>query len=97
MNVEKYEILATIDSHTSDICQNLDGQGFDMKNYQVGVIALPFHVWCRTTTVPWFEDNYGGERAARDEDGNTYYVPDDMMYGDWKKEYVDKDKKWYNI
>ena len=25
------------------------------------------------------------QRAARDEDGEVYYVPDDMTYQEWKK------------
>ena len=25
------------------------------------------------------------QRATRDEDGNTYYVPADMTYKNWKK------------
>jgi SPP1 gp7 family putative phage head morphogenesis protein len=88
LDVEEYEIVATLDSHTSEICQELDGKHFPMKDYQPGVTAPPFHVWCRSVTVPWFEDNYTGERAARDEDGNTYYVPDSMTYKEWSKEYI---------
>lgn len=87
LDVENYEIVATLDSHTSNLCQSLDGQVFEMKDYQPGVTAPPFHPWCRTTTVPYFEDNYG-ERAARDAEGNTYYVPSNMKYGDWKKSFV---------
>lgn len=90
LDVEKYEIVATLDNRTSQICQDLDGEVFDMKDYQVGVTAPPFHPWCRTTTVPYFEDNYG-ERAARDEKtGKTYYVPSNIKYKDWKKAFVDK-------
>ncbi|MDR1131314.1 MAG: phage head morphogenesis protein, partial [Oscillospiraceae bacterium] len=59
-----------------------------MSEYEAGVTAPPFHPWCRTTTVPYFEDNYG-ERAARGADGETYYVPSDMKYGDWKETFVD--------
>lgn len=33
------------------------------------------------------------QRAARDEDGEAYYVPDDMTYQEWKKAFVDGDKK----
>ena len=56
-----------------------------MKDYEPGVTAAPFHVFCRTTSVPYFEDDfYGGERAARGEDGKTYYVPDNMKYKDWE-------------
>ena len=89
LDVEEFEVVATLDSHTSEICQEMDGQHFPMKDYQPGVTAPPFHVWCRSVTVPWFEDNFTGERAARDEDGNTYYVPDSMTYKEWKKSMVD--------
>lgn len=91
LDVEEFEVVATLDSHTSEICQEMDGKHFPMKDYQPGVTAPPFHVWCRSVTVPWFEDNYTGERAARDEDGNIYYVPDSMTYKDWKKSMVDGD------
>lgn len=93
LDVEEFEIVATLDSHTSTICQDMDGKHLPMSQYEPGVTAPPFHVFCRTVTVPYFEDNFGGERAARDEDGNTYYVPDDMTYKDWKKSFVDGDKK----
>lgn len=91
LDVEEFEIVATLDNSTSEICQEMDGKHFPMKDYEPGVTAPPFHVWCRSITVPWFEDNYTGERAARDEDGNTYYVPDSMTYKDWKKSMVDGD------
>jgi len=32
--VQKYEIVATLDSHTSDICRELDGKVFYMKDYE---------------------------------------------------------------
>ena len=91
LDVEKYEIVATLDSHTSDICQGLDGQVFPMKDFEPGVTAPPFHVLCRSITVPYFEDDFDqpGERAARDEEGKTYYVPADMTYQEWKEKFVD--------
>lgn len=89
LDVEEYEIVATLDSHTSAICQDLDGEHFPMKEYQPGSTAPPFHPWCRSVTVPYFEDNYTGKRAARGEDGKTYYVPDNMKYKDWKKSMID--------
>lgn len=88
LNLSKYEIVATLDSKTSEICQEMDGKVFDMKDYQVGVTAPPFHVWCRTTTAPWFPENYDAERIARGTDGKTYKVPGDMKYKDWKEKYV---------
>jgi SPP1 gp7 family putative phage head morphogenesis protein len=93
LGVEKFEIVATLDQRTSDICQDLDGEVFDMKDYEVGVTAPPFHPWCRTVTAPYFDDNYG-ERVARDEEGNVYYVPSNMKYKDWKKKFIEGgDKK----
>lgn len=87
LDVEEFEVVATLDSHTSEVCQEMDGKHFPMKDYQPGVTAPPFHVWCRSVTVPWFDDEFNlGERAARDvETGETYYVPSDMKYSDWKK------------
>lgn len=95
LDVERYEIVATLDSHTSDICQNMDGKVFPMKDYEPGVTAPPFHVWCRSTTVPHFDEDFGqpGERAARGKDGKTYYVPADMTYKEWKKTFVDDGDK----
>lgn len=92
LGVEKYKIVATLDSHTSDICREMDGKVFPMSEYASGATAPPFHVWCRTTTVPSFGDEFdkAGKRAARDGDGKTCYVPADMTYQEWKEKYVDK-------
>ncbi|HBH0467210.1 TPA: minor capsid protein [Clostridioides difficile] len=92
LEVEKYEIIATLDLRTSNICRELDGKVFDMKDYQVGVTAPPFHCRCRTTTAPWFEDEEG-YRAAKGEDGKTYYVPSSMKYNEWYEKYVKNNSK----
>lgn len=99
LGVEQYEIVATLDSHTSDICRGFDGKHFPMKDFQPGVTAPPFHVYCRSTTVPYFDEKFDvGERAARDEEtGKTYYVPDDMNYSEWKKAFVDGDKSGFDV
>ena len=88
LGVEKYEIVATLDNRTSDICQDMDGKVFDLKDYEVGVTANPFHVRCRTTTAPYFDD-MEGERTARNETtGETEYVPANMKYSEWKEKYL---------
>ena len=100
LGVEQYEIVATLDSHTSDICRSLDGKHFPMKDYQPGVTAPPFHVYCRSTTVPYFDEQFDiGEREARDEaTGKTYYIPDDMNYQEWKETFVDGgDKSGFDV
>lgn len=96
LDVEEYEIVATLDSHTSDICRSLDGKVFKMSDYKPGVTAPPFHVYCRSTTAPHFKDNFdAGERAARGADGKTYYVSDDVTYSEWKRAFVDGDKSGF--
>lgn len=100
LGVEQYEIVATLDSHTSDICRSLDGKHFPMKDYQPGVTAPPFHVYCRSTTVPYFDEQFDiGERAARDEEtGKTYYIPDNVNYQEWKETFVDGgDKSGFDV
>lgn len=90
LGVEQFEIVATLDSHTSEICQELDGAVRPMSDFEPGVTAPPFHVNCRSTTVPYFDDEFslGGERTARGEDGKTYYVPADMKYKEWQQAFV---------
>ncbi len=92
LGVEQFEIVATLDSHTSEICQELDGEVKPMSDFEPGVTAPPFHVNCRSTTVPYFNDEFtqSWERAARDsETGKTYYVPADMKYKDWQQAFVE--------
>ena len=91
LNVKQYEIVATLDSHTSEICQKLDGKVFDMKDYEVGITAPPFHCWCRSVTAPYFNDEFteGEQRIYKDEEGKSGYVDSKMNYREWKKKYTD--------
>ena len=93
LDVEMFEVFATLDSLTSDICRNMDRKVFPMSQWEVGVTAPPFHVRCRTTTLPAFGDEFDdiGQRAARGEDGKTYYVPGNMTYKEWQQAFVDGD------
>lgn len=99
LGVEEYEIVATLDSHTSEICQDMDGKVFKMSEREIGLNAPPFHVNCRTTTVPYFNDewNKNAERAARDENGDIYYVPDDMTYKEWELKFVENERGYKGI
>ena len=92
LGVEKYEIIATLDSKTSEICRKLDGKVFDMKDFQAGITAPPFHPYCRTTTAPYFDDweelGINRERVARNDKGEKYFVDGNMTYKEWEKEFV---------
>lgn len=94
LGVEEYEILATLDNKTSEICRAMDGLHFPMDEYEVGVTAPPFHMWCRTTTMPYFNDEFTmwENRAARDEKDDYYLIPAEYRYEDWKRIFVDKEK-----
>ena len=87
LDVERYRVIGTLDTHTCDICGDLDGRVYKMSEYVVGSTAPPFHPWCRCCTAPYFEDMEGiGERYARDaETGQRYKLPKDTTYKQWKQ------------
>lgn len=90
LGVEYFEVLATLDSHTCSDCGVREGEKIPMSEYKSGITAPPFHPYCRCCTVPAFDDEFDvGERAARGVDGKTYYVPENMTYEEWKKEFVE--------
>ena len=101
MGVEKYEVVATLDLRTSDICRKLDGKVFDVKDYERGVTAPPFHVYCRSTTVPYYNDDVQAEientRMARDPDTGKSVRVGNLTYKEWYKKYIVEynDKKEY--
>lgn len=84
LGVGEYEILATLDSKTSEICRSMDGRHFPVSEMKPGVTAPPFHPNCRTDTCPYFDD-MAGERFARDAvTGESFMVPGNMTYAQWK-------------
>lgn len=95
LEVKQYKILAVLDTKTSTICRDMDGKVFDVKDYQPGLNANPFHANCRTTTTPYFNDKFAQqqERSARDENGKTYYVPANMTYKEWYNKSVEGSQK----
>lgn len=91
LDLEQYEILATLDSRTSDICREMDKKVFEMKDYQVGVTAPPFHPRCRSCTCPYFDDEftlYEYRASKNTQTGKTNYFPANMTYSEWKKRYL---------
>lgn len=83
-----YMIVATLDLKTSEICQEMDGQIFLLKDKQVGVNFPPFHPWCRSTTVESEnpEELKNMKRRARDpETGKNYIVPAGTTYKEWRE------------
>lgn len=92
LQIEEFEIVETLDSHTCGICSEMDGRHFPMKDFQIGITAPPFHPRCRGCTCPYFDDEFtNGKRIARGEDGKQYYVPENMTYTEWKQSFVDEE------
>lgn len=50
--LDEYEYLAYMDNRTSQVCQELDGQIFKLKDFSIGVNAPPMHCYCRSAILP---------------------------------------------
>jgi len=91
--IEEYKYLATLDTRTSEWCQNLDNKVFRIVDAQAGINYPPLHPFCRSTTVAYFppdEFDTPSVRAARDSEGKYYTVPADMSYKKWYDKYVNR-------
>lgn len=90
LDIEKYRFIATLDKRTCMHCAKLDNQVFSVKDRKLGKNFPPLHPLDRCSTVAEFDDDVteGLQRRARDEDGKSILVPQDMSYNEWKKEYV---------
>lgn len=89
--VEKYQILATLDSKTCGICGDKDGDVYVVDKAVVGENMPPFHCFCRCTDVPYYDDMDLTDmaRVARDpRTGKVYDVPADMTYKEWKTRFI---------
>ena len=93
--VKHYKFVATLDKRTSIQCRDMDGEIIPLSEAKAGVNYPPLHAYCRSTTIPYYvdddEDSIVGERAARGEDGKTYYVPADTTYKEWAAKHAPPD------
>lgn len=53
--IEKYQYLATLESHTCDQCAHLDEKVFKVKDRVEGLNYPLIHPYCRCTTIPYDE------------------------------------------
>lgn len=95
--VEKYEILATLDSKTCGVCGELDNKVYEVGKEIIGINMPPFHPLCRCTTVPHYDDTPTEDltRAARDTDGNPIEVSEGMTWKEWRQQYVQRQAEKY--
>lgn len=86
--LDEYKYVATLDGRTSEICKELDGKKFKLKDRETGKNYPPMHPHCRSTTVAVIDgfDMSELERRARDPStGETYKVPANMTYREWEE------------
>lgn len=81
-----YEIVATLDGRTTDICRGFDS--LKVKNSDKYKPLPPFHVGCRTTTKPTLDGRFGVDdspatKTARGDDKDE--VSTAKSYYSWLK------------
>ena len=91
--VDSFQYVSTLDHRTSDICREMDGKVFTIKEGQTGVNIPPLHPYCRSTTIPYFPDDEISDliedRIARSDDGQgkSYKLGEDITFFDWVNKY----------
>lgn len=97
--LEEYQLSATLDLKTSEICQEMDRKHFPMKDMKQGINAPPFHPNCRTAIMPYFGDDLQERmkaevgRMARDPVTGKSVRVGDLSYKEWFDKYVVGDMK----
>ena len=89
--IEEYQYLATLDLRTSEICRELDGKIYTVKERQIGKNCPPMHPWCRSTTISVVDRSLieKMQRSAIDPaTGKRIKVPRSMTYQQWYDKYV---------
>lgn len=64
---DHYEIVAVLDSRTSEICQSENHKVYPVKEYEPGRTAPPFHVRCRSTIRPAVKSDKKGKTDRTEE------------------------------
>ena len=84
--LKEYEIVATLDKATCEICAPMDGKHFPVSKAVEGVNHPSFHVSCRCTTAPYIPEAAGitGTRASRDPVTGKSVPTTAKTYDEWK-------------
>lgn len=85
---EYYEIVAVLDTRTSDICRHENKKIYPISEYKAGQTAPPFHVRCRSTIMPSHQSK-DGERS------DNPYV--DILMNDHKVNVAPSDKSLNDV
>jgi phage putative head morphogenesis protein, SPP1 gp7 family len=86
--VERYEYMATLESHTCEICRALDGKVFDVEKQIAGENYPLIHPNCRCTTAPWLPEvqMLNNERWSRNPETTKVEMANNVSFGEWAKQ-----------
>ncbi|TQI68996.1 minor capsid protein [Clostridium sp. KNHs216] len=86
--LDEYEIVATLDKATCEICAPQDGKHYPVEKAVEGVNHPSFHVNCRCTTAPYIAEAAGiiGQRMSRDPVTGKSAPTAAQTYDEWAKE-----------
>ena len=89
MGVDKYVFMAVLDTRTSTMCQDMDGEVIDLKDKEVGKNFPPLHPNCRSTTRAYMGEEIEKtlKRRARNPITGENEVIDNISYKDWAKQH----------
>lgn len=87
MGINKYVFVATLDSRTSKICQEMDNKVFEYKDKEVGVNFPPLHPNCRSKTRGYLGEKEEKmlKRRARNPITGKNEIIDNISYEEWAK------------
>ena len=85
MGIDKYVFVATLDSKTSPICQEMDNKVFDYKDREVGTNFPPMHPNCRSKTRGYLGDELEEKIRRRAIDPKTGKAKEigNISYKEW--------------
>lgn len=94
-DVERYEYAAFLDERTSDICEDLNGEIFYVKDAKVGVNYPPMHPNCRSGVLPVVKTL---EEIRQETDAiiDSWNMPDNMSFEDYVNQRTEEALKRMN-
>ena len=91
-DIEQYQYLATLETHTCDVCAHLDERVFNVKDKKEGINYPLIHPYCRCSTCPYIKDLPDiPTRWYRDPITGKGKWTRNMTFEQWKKATAQKD------
>lgn len=85
-DIDQYQYLATLETHTCEVCAHLDGRIFYVKDEKDGVNYPLIHPYCRCSTVPYMKGLPDIEtRWYRDPITGKSKWTRNMSFNEWKR------------